>query len=128
MNFSEKQAIYLQIANIVCDKILEGQWKVDDKIPSVREMAVDLQVNPNTVMRAYDHLQQEQVLMNRRGIGHHVTAQAIEITTQTRKTQYLTRELPHLFHNLMLLGYSPEELKALFETYLNQTSQADENK
>ncbi len=65
MNFNEKQAIYLQIASIVCDTILEGKWKVD-KIPSVRELAVDLQVNPNTVMRAYDHLQQEQILMNKR--------------------------------------------------------------
>ncbi len=128
MNFNEKQAIYLQIASIVCDTILEGKWKVDDKIPSVRELAVDLQVNPNTVMRAYDHLQQEQILMNKRGIGHHVAARAAEIITKTRKNHYLTRELPQLFRNLMLLGYSPEELKTLFENYLNQTSQADENK
>ena len=56
MDFNNTQAIYLQIADYVCDQIQLQQWQTDDKIPSVREMAVNLEVNPNTVMRSYDHL------------------------------------------------------------------------
>jgi GntR family transcriptional regulator len=57
MNFNENQVIYLQIADFVTDKILMDQWRIEEKIPSVRDLAAELQVNPNTVMRAYELLQ-----------------------------------------------------------------------
>ena len=58
MDFKETQAIYLQIVDLVCDHIVTGKWKAQERIPSVRELGVQLEVNPNTVMRAYDYLQQ----------------------------------------------------------------------
>jgi DNA-binding transcriptional regulator YhcF (GntR family) len=122
MNFNENQAIYLQIANIVCDRILSGVWKANERIPSVRELAVELQVNPNTVMRAYEHLQQEQVLYNRRGIGHHVTENSIDLIIHSRKQHYFDHELPHLFHNLRLLGINPETLKNKYEQHIQNLS------
>ena len=57
MDFKETQAIYLQIVDLVCDHIVTGKWKAQERIPSVRELGVQLEVNPNTVMRAYDYLQ-----------------------------------------------------------------------
>jgi DNA-binding transcriptional regulator YhcF (GntR family) len=54
MEFRENQAIYLQIAELICERILLKQWASEDKVPSVRELAVQLEVNPNTVMRTYD--------------------------------------------------------------------------
>ena len=56
MDFKETQAIYLQIVDLVCDHIVTGKWKAQERIPSVRELGVQLDVNPNTVMRAYDYL------------------------------------------------------------------------
>ena len=46
------QAIYLQIVDFVCEKVLLGEYQAEDKLPSVREMGMQLEVNPNTVMRA----------------------------------------------------------------------------
>lgn len=117
MNFDEKQAIYLQIADYVCDKVLSAEWKPDDKIPSVRELAIDLQVNPNTVMRAYEFLQQREILQNKRGVGHHVALGAPGTIATFRKLHFFENELPRLFKNLQMLDISFEELRAHFENY-----------
>jgi DNA-binding transcriptional regulator YhcF (GntR family) len=64
MQFRESQAIYLQIADYVCEKIMLKEWKAEERIPSVRELAVQLEVNPNTVMRTYEFLQQQEIIYN----------------------------------------------------------------
>ncbi|RFM29502.1 GntR family transcriptional regulator [Deminuibacter soli] len=120
MQFNESQAIYLQIADYVCEKILLKQWKADDKIPSVRELAVQLEVNPNTVMRTYDFLQQQQIIYNQRGIGFFVSADAMQVALQYRKNQFLEKDLPQVFHNMRLLNMDITELSARFETYKTQ--------
>ena len=56
MEFKETPAIYIQIAQYVCEQILLEKWKLGDKLISIRDMAVNMQVNPNTVQRAYDFL------------------------------------------------------------------------
>ena len=73
MDFKETQAIYLQIVDLVCDHIVTGKWKAQERIPSVRELGVQLEVNPNTVMRAYDYLQAREIICNKRGVGFFVT-------------------------------------------------------
>lgn len=57
MNFKESKAIYLQIADRICDEILLGQYPEEERIPSVREYAAIVEVNANTVMRSFDYLQ-----------------------------------------------------------------------
>ena len=69
MEFNSNKAIYLQIADTVCDKILAGELKPEDRIPSVREYGATIGVNPNTVMRTYEKLTAEGVIYNKRGIG-----------------------------------------------------------
>src|SRR5690606_39542667 len=86
MNFSGNKAIYLQIAEHAFEQILLGRWSADEKIPSVRELAVQLEVNPNTVMRTYDFLQQMEVIYNKRGIGFFVADDALK---QDRKSTRL---------------------------------------
>ena len=66
MQFRESQAIYLQIADYVCEKILLKEWVADSRIPSVRELAIQLEVNPNTVMRSVEFLQQQDIIYNQR--------------------------------------------------------------
>ena len=120
MQFRETVSIYLQIAEFICEKILLRAWKIDERIPSVRELAMQLEVNPNTVMRTYEFLQQQNIIYNQRGIGYFVGPDAIKNATQYRKTEFMDTELPALFRNMYLLGMDVEELKPRFEKFKKQ--------
>jgi GntR family transcriptional regulator len=120
MQFRDTASIYLQIADYICEKILLRQWKVDERIPSVRELAMQLEVNPNTVMRTYEFLQQQNIIYNQRGIGYFVGVDAIKNATQYRKTEFMENELPALFRNMFMLGMDVEELKPRFEKFKKQ--------
>ncbi|GAB2974979.1 GntR family transcriptional regulator [Mucilaginibacter puniceus] len=117
MNFKEKEAIYLQIADRISEHIMLGKWKPDEKIPSVREMAGELQVNPNTVMRTYEHLQNQEIIFNKRGMGHYVAVDAIKKIKSMRKERFLQQELPDFFKSLYLLDISFEEMQKRYEEY-----------
>ncbi len=120
MDFNEKQIIYLQIADYVNDHILLGEWKEEDKIPSVRDLAVTLQVNPNTVMRAYDFLQQKEIIYNKRGLGNYVSSEAGTRIASLRREQFLVTELPPVFRTIYMLGITFEELKRLYNQYVKE--------
>lgn len=120
MQFRESQAIYLQIADHVCEKILLKEWKTEERIPSVRELAVQLEVNPNTVMRTFDFLQQQEIIYNQRGIGYFVAPSAYKNALQYRKNEFIEKDLPALYRSLYLLGMDLDELKPRFEKYKKQ--------
>jgi len=124
MEFNNNKAIYLQIAEYVCEQILLGKWKTEDKIPSVREMAVELEVNPNTVMRTYELLQGKNILNNKRGIGFFLADNTIDQVKQYRKTSFIEDELPNLFRNLYLLEIDFDELKSRYQTFVSQNFNA----
>ncbi|MBT2559605.1 GntR family transcriptional regulator [Pedobacter sp. ISL-68] len=124
MEFNNNKAIYLQIAEYVCEQILLGKWKADEKIPSVREMAVELEVNPNTVMRTYELLQGKNILNNKRGIGFFLADDTIDQVKQYRKTSFIDNELPNLFRNLYLLEIDFDELKSRYQTFVSQNFNA----
>ncbi|MDD4292288.1 MAG: GntR family transcriptional regulator, partial [Bacteroidales bacterium] len=76
MEFNEHKPIYLQISDTICDKILGEEWREEERIPSVRELGITLGVNPNTIMRTYDHLQSVEIIYNKRGVGYYITTGA----------------------------------------------------
>lgn len=118
MEFKETQAIYLQIGDYVCEQILQGRWNEGDRILSVRELGVDLQVNPNTVMRTFDFLQNIEIIFNKRGVGYFVAEQANEKILSYRRNQFMEHELPVFFKNIRLLGMSFDELKTRYDEYI----------
>ncbi|MEJ5993564.1 GntR family transcriptional regulator [Pedobacter sp. Du54] len=120
MEFRDNKAIYLQIAEFVCEHILLGKWKVDDKVPSVRELAVTLEVNPNTVMRTYDLLQNIDIITNKRGVGFFVATEALKNVKSYRKTQFMDDELPVVFRNVYLLNIGFDELEARYNTFVKE--------
>lgn len=120
MQFRETQSIYLQIADYVCEKILLKEWIAGERIPSVRELAVQLEVNPNTIMKTYEFLQQEKIIFNQRGIGFFAVSNAIEQATRYRRDWFVEKDLPQLFRSLYLLGMDPEELKPLYQQFKKQ--------
>jgi len=120
MDFSANKAIYVQIAEHVCEHIMLGTWKDEEKVPSVRDLAVQLEVNPNTVMRTYDLLQQKAIIANKRGIGFFLTTDAVAQVKAYRKAMFLEEELPQLFRNIYLLDISLEELQKRYQTFINE--------
>ena len=120
MQFRETQSIYLQIADYVCEKILLREWPPGERIPSVRELAVQLEVNPNTIMKTYEFLQQEKIIFNQRGIGFFAAGDAIEQATRYRRDLIVEKDLPQVFRILFLLGMDHEDLKPLYQQFKKQ--------
>lgn len=113
--FSNDKAIYLQIAERLSDEILAGKYAADDRIPSVREYAVLLEVNVNTCVKAYDQLAREDIIYNRRGMGYFVAPGAKEHILNERRKDFLETHLPELFRKMRLLGISLNDLQQKWE-------------
>ncbi len=110
MEFNSNKAIYLQISDIICERILSGALKADDRIPSVREYGASIGVNPNTVMRTYEKLTNEGIIYNKRGIGYFISGQAKDIVLENDRKEFLEVELPAVIRKMELLGLDPKEL------------------
>lgn len=104
MTFNNDKAIYIQMADRLCDDILAGTYSDDDRVPSVREYAVSLEVNTNTAVKAYDQLARDGIIYNRRGLGYFVTPGARDSIMQARRKAFLDTTLPSLFRDMRLLG------------------------
>ena len=115
MEFRDKQAIYMQIADYFGDHILREQWTDDEKVPSVRQLAIELEVNPNTVMRTYTHLQETGVIYNKRGIGYFVSPNAKTILVNMMKKQFIEVELPEFYRKMQLIGLTIKDLEEMFK-------------
>ena len=115
MTFTNDKAIYLQMADRLCDEILAGTYKEDDRIPSVREYAVLLQVNTNTAVKAYDELARANIIYNKRGLGYFVTPGAKKQILKERKQEFMKERLPELFRQMRLLGIGIEEVSKAWE-------------
>jgi DNA-binding transcriptional regulator YhcF (GntR family) len=118
MNFKDKQAIYFQIAGYVLEQILLGEIPIGSKMPSIRDLAVQIEVNPNTVQRTYDFLQQKEIISTKRGIGYFVNDDAREKIIEFKKEQFISDELPNVFRSLHLLDIDFDELKKRYLTYI----------
>ena len=115
MTFTNDKAIYIQMADRLCDEILSGVYKDDDRIPSVREYAVLLEVNTNTAVKAYDELARANIIYNKRGLGYFVTPGAKKQILKERKRLFMKEQLPELFRQMQLLGITLEDVKDAYE-------------
>ena len=110
MIFSNDKAIYIQMADRLCDEILAGKYKDDDRIPSVREYAVMLEVNANTAVKAYDELSRADIIYNKRGLGYFVTPGAKKQILKERKQEFMKERLPELFRQMQLLDITMDDV------------------
>mgnify|MGYP001792214051 CR=1 FL=1 len=115
MDFKENPAIYIQIAEYVCEQILLKKWKLGEKIISIRELAENMEVNPNTVQRAYDFLQQRDIITNKRGVGYFIEDDAMERIRNFRREQFIENELPVFMRNIYLLKVDFKEIKRMVD-------------
>ncbi len=122
MEFSDPKGIYLQIADRIRERILAGEWTEGKRIPSVREMAVELGVNPNTVARSYQTLVERSVIANQRGKGYYVADQAVERIQDEMRREFLAVELPKLTRTMRLLAITPDIVSAQFDADAHPSS------
>lgn len=120
MKFNDTQPIFVQIAEWVYERILGRHWSPGERIPSVRDLAIELEVNPNTVMRTYDRLQTAEVIYNKRGIGYFLSEQAFELVLKIRRDEFVAVELPVIIKNMHLLGITPAEIEDAYKQFLSR--------
>lgn len=85
IEFDNNLPIYLQIMTYLKKEIIIGKLQPGDKIPSVRELASELQINPNTVQRTFQELEREGIVETRRGLGRYVTSEESKIMEIKKK-------------------------------------------
>lgn len=98
-----------QLVQGVKEAVAAGEYAQGDKLPSVRELARELTINPNTVSRAYERLEGEGVILRRQGAGCFVAEQRSTTTSRERKRQ-LAADMRRLVTDAFHRGSSPEEL------------------
>ncbi|RHJ91415.1 GntR family transcriptional regulator [Parabacteroides bouchesdurhonensis] len=121
MNYHTSQSIFIQIADRICDRVLSGEYMADSRIPSVRELAVEMEVNPNTVMRSFERLQTNNIIYNKRGIGYFISPEAEHKIRQMRHNQFVDEVLPAVFKEMQLLGVGLDELTKAYTLYISTT-------
>ena len=119
MIFTNDKAIYIQMADRLCDEILSGVYQDDDRIPSVREYAVLLEVNTNTAVKAYEQLAREEIIYNKRGLGYFVTKGAKKQIMKARKQEFMKERLPELFRQMNLLDISIGDVEEAYRNLQN---------
>ncbi|MFT7035550.1 MAG: GntR family transcriptional regulator [Cyclobacteriaceae bacterium] len=125
MEFKNSKSISVQIADDISEKVLSGALPVGEKIPSVRELAAEMGVNPNTIVRSYSELQMKEIIENQRGIGYFVTNKAVQIINDWKKKEFFETELPDFKKKVEVLNISFDELKVHFNNTNNNGK--DEN-
>ena len=120
MHFKENKAIYLQIAERICDMILLGEYKEEERVPSVREYAAIVEVNFNTIMRSFEYLQASGIIFNKRGIGYFVETGAGEKIHSMRKEYFLRNEINDFFRQIYMLEIPMHEVVEMYNIFSKQ--------
>ena len=119
INTGSPTPIYKQITNQVRLAVATGKLAVADQLPSVRAMAEDLVVNPNTVARAYTDLAREGMIESRPGRGVFITRKR-KMFTREEGRRRLEPLMENLIGEAMVMDFSQEELRDAFEKKLSQ--------
>jgi len=111
--------IYLQITEQIKLSVLSGRYRSGDRLPSVRELAVGLRINPNTVVKAYQMLKDEGITDSRPGGGNFVLAQeGGDMTAQSE--DIIMKEFQAVIDKAGMLNVSKERINKLFQKILSE--------
>jgi len=118
LKFDDKIPIYYQIKNYLYHEMLTGTLNPGDKLPAVRQLAVDLTVNVNTVQRALSEMITEKTIESQRGKGNFVTADTTRLAQL--KEQLVMTQLAQVYEQLHALNLTDEEIIASLKRYIEQ--------
>jgi len=117
MDFKANKPIYLQIVDFCFQRILSEEWANDNRIPSVRELGLTLQVNPNTVMRSFEYMQAEDIIYAKRGMGYYVSPEAKKKILILQKKEFFDEILPATFEAMDLLDIGIDEVTDRYKQF-----------
>ena len=118
IEFKEDRPIYRQIVDYGLGCILSGSWEPGQRVPSVREMSVQLAVNSHTVLKAYEFLQDHGLIVARRGMGFYLADDAMERVNEIRREEFFSDRIPALVRDMKLLHISLSDLNRHLEDAL----------
>lgn len=110
MRFNDSAPIYEQIADDLAAQAVSGTLAAGDRLPSARDLAVSLQVNPNTAARALQALADRGVARMERGTGYFVSDEGPAVAARERGARFFSEELPRLFAKMEELGIGMETI------------------
>ena len=116
---SDNRPIYVQIMDEIRRGIVLGTWRPDEPLPSVRQLAVELRVNPNTVQQAYRELERDGVIYTRRGQGSFVASRAEPAEERTELLRDVARRMLQEGYRH---GFTAQELADALEREANHTN------
>lgn len=119
IDFKSSKGIFQQIADNLCHQILEGKLPPGERVPSVRDLAVEFEVNRNTLLRTYSILEDAGIIVNKRGIGFFVAANAVELIRASEKAAFFSNELPEFTRKVELLQLTETDLQELLTLIKN---------
>jgi GntR family transcriptional regulator len=120
MQFNNHQSIYVQIAALMEEEIASGRWVEEERIPSVRDLGIQLEVNPNTVMRSYEMAQEDELIYNKRGLGYFVQQGARSIIIEKRKQAFNETEIPAFASKIIALGMDTAAIFSIISKITDQ--------
>ena len=112
MEFKNHKPIFLQIAERICDEILQGKYLEGERLPSVREYAAEVEVNVNTVVRSFEWLSQKDIIFNKRGMGYFISEGAREAVLSLRKKEFFEEQVPEFFRTMKALDITMDQVIA----------------
>ena len=110
--------IYLQIVHAIKHQVATGRLKPGEQLPTVRELATDLRINPNTVARAYDLLDGDNVITTQQGRGTYVRERPDDAHLARVRHEQLKALLDGALGRALSMGYTPGEIRDAFDTQL----------
>ena len=119
INTASRTPIYQQLANQIREGLARGKLRLDERLPSVRQLSQKLVINPNTVARVYTELEREGVLNTRPGLGVFVAEPRSELTRKARDNRLL-ETLDGLLTEAVHLGFSAEAVTKLVTERVKQ--------
>lgn len=118
IEFDDRIPIYLQIADALKARILSGELEGGGRIPSIRELSLELRVNPNTVQRAYQQLEQGGYIYSQRGMGYFVAADQAMADNAKRETSRAI--IAEAVKQLLEMGMDGESILDMLREYLKE--------
>lgn len=113
MEFKVDRPIFRQIADLCHERIISRQWVEGGRVPSVRELGLELSVNAHTVLKAYDLLQKEGIIESRRGLGFFLAADARDRVKNARREEFIRIGIPDFLSKAAALDIPLDEIIAL---------------
>lgn len=119
MEYNDNQPIWLQIYDLMCARIAEGKYPAGERIPSIRELAVEMQVNPNTIVRVYERMESDKMIANRRGVGYFTTDTALTTINEVWRKEFIDNDVPQFIQRMEQFGVGIEEFNRLYQNIIN---------